>query len=368
MLRVTAWPWLAVFLAVWATAPAGAVPYITKTLFGDGPAQEYVAPPVAEEITTDKVVAKTPGAGDDQIRAPRTNSNNSDAARSAQVRALPPDVVLEGFRSAPTTGVTEAPLASGYAMTALTDDRLIEEANEQARVRLAMSDEQMPAPVSADEISAAVREGARAARDSDEDESVQREIQSELEQEPRLIKFEFVEMGEMGELVDEGGVLGLVSVTKVIDEDKKIVDEEGHVVIVESEEAENEIVKWKGESALITKAGGVPVSELGLLSDAGTAAAVRKLVSPDFAGNSATTGDQLSRAVVASASVGTYLGNTDSFRQVVSKPSNLSDQRMFSVEQLLLFLRLIFQRVETYMGLIAIIAVAFFFKRFARAS
>lgn len=359
---------LSSFLLLVASIGAGdarAIPYITVTLFGDQPAVEYFPPPVSE------TAAK--GMYNNVIQAAGTNGplvrskvpTDSTALQTQGQRSPVPNLVIPGLERVRIVP-SDAPLVDSRRVQELSDSRMVDEADEVAlRTTYESNVADDPVSESGAEIGAAVLEAARAAREAEVDRTVQGEIGADLDEEKRLISFNFVELGVMGELVDEGGVLGLVDVTKVAADDVLQVNDDGEVVVVEDQGGENPILKWQFKARSAVEGGAAYVGDYERFASGSNDAVIQRLASRSIQGE--TTSQRFSQNTVESISSGRFLFNADALASRGGAGEKKERPRPFSFEQLWIFLRFTFARIQTYLGLFGLLLGILVFRRVSRA-
>lgn len=324
-------------------ATANAYPFATQTVFGDLPALEHEPKPILDMVK----IGGRPGV------APAATSNR------ALVKPAGPNVagtvVLPGIETARRKSVEDSVLSDGSIAGAFNDSRLMDEADEIAAQSqgqlLASAAKNEGRQYTESEVAEAVLAAAQAAQDSETDESVQVEMEGELEEDLQIIEFGEVKVGEIAELTgDEGGVLGLVKVTK-FEDDEVVLDENGNAVNVRKKEAESDsLVKLQAQSVSAVSTN-VPTSELARLASASGKASdslFRRLTTEGPVEEQAPI---VSAQQIASLTPGTYALNVDSFSAKAGDNKRPSDSRRFSWELFLAMLRASFLNTQTYVGL-----------------
>lgn len=347
--------------------PAAAFPYLTLTVFGDRPALEHIAKPL---VGKDLI-----GRGGQGLTIPREQPDPSPAVVPAVRTPVAIPAHIQGVRVTSAPSGDAMPLASVSSMRALDDTRLIDEADSQLSVAnyIAPPTESSGEPANEAEIAQAVREAAEAARASRVDRTMQDDVASELDDDLELIEFGEIDIGQMVGLTEEGaGVLGLVSVTKVFDEEDVIIDEEGRLVSVKSDGEEDDLVQWQSDAF-----GEVPALSASLASvDAALPgyglSANRALIQKMALLSQPTTiaASAVSARQMAHLSSSHVVANVEAFttRMGSSSAGQRDRDRRFSVELMWVFLKSIFARTETFVGFGLMILIGLILRHRARAS
>ena len=356
-------------------AQSSAIPFVTMTVFGDAPAVEHV-PKLILDFVKDGPRTVLP----EPVNAAGRKSANPPPPAGAGALAGASGVTLPGLQTRRPSGSSSQPFGDPSRMGSLDDTRLIDEADEALAQRQFASGPEKPEPAegsvvaeAADkQVAEAVRAAALASQEAESDASMQTELKAELDDDLTLIDFGAVKIGEIDELANEDGVLGLVSVIDATEADDVMIDEDGHMVTTSDHGESSDLIQWQSKALQGIPTGDVPAGDVSALVSGAYGDASQSLMRQLTSVTSGAAAEKLSQGIstqqAAYLQTGRYAADLNSSLNQRPGSGQRAQERQFSMELLLVFLKAIFSSGQTYVGVLVLAVVGLILARVSRSS